>query len=573
MKKVTALLLSLIMLLNGCNVKDIVQEDNIQKTADQTDIIQEKIIEEYDTDPTENITEVSESESVDYIEYNEISIDRSYFNSEEYIQSLSYMTADDSDLHTYIKDSVYSELVEQLDCDDYFVSDVTVSYMPSWYYEDLEYNSKENIYFDYKASELNEVFQGTKYVFSLAENGQTIVQEMKELEDDTFDRIIKNIVIGSGVILINVTLAAAGGPLQLFFQTSAKEAAIYAASGAAIGAIAAAIVKGIETRNVEETLKASALVASEGFKWGAIVGATGADIKDMLSLYSDITHGKGLSLNEAAFIQNDTGWPVELIKHIADIDEYKLLKEAGIKTTMINGSLALITDLALNYKVLQPDGTELTNLQLMLSGRAPVDPVTKKAYEIFNLSTKSESEKLLAILPEHLWEDLSVFNDIIKNVYSINKMSETKSLFWLGLGKTITGIIENIDYLLNTIPTYDKYTYGSGASPEEIKEAESKLQLSFSEEYKDYLLKYSCAVIDHKYITGITSVEYLDVIDNTITEKQRCNKVPADMYVIERLSIDNIVLWQDQTGAVYQTAGDSEPVKIYDSLSDYIRLG
>lgn len=45
-----------------------------------------------------------------------------------------------------------------------------------------------------------------------------------------------------------------------------------------------AIVTGIETKNVEETLKAAALAGSESFKWGAIVGVVSGGVSETVSL-------------------------------------------------------------------------------------------------------------------------------------------------------------------------------------------------------------------------------------------------------------------------------------------------
>ena len=70
--------------------------------------------------------------------------------------------------------------------------------------------------------------------------------------------------------------------------TGASEAevmtATFALSSGVISTVGAAIVTGIETKNVEETLKAAALAGSESFKWGAIVGVVTGGVSETVSL-------------------------------------------------------------------------------------------------------------------------------------------------------------------------------------------------------------------------------------------------------------------------------------------------
>ena len=137
---------------------------------------------------------------------------------------------DDTALATYLEDSVYSELVSELNSADYFVENVSALYVSKEYLEEIDYNSQENIYFGFKLSELDEVFQGTRYVFTLGDDGSTTVREFQKY-DDTYDRVIRNVIIGSGVILLCVTVSAVTGGLgapavSLIFAASAKTGAV-----------------------------------------------------------------------------------------------------------------------------------------------------------------------------------------------------------------------------------------------------------------------------------------------------------------------------------------------------------
>ena len=93
---------------------------------------------------------------------------------------------DDSALLTYMEDSIYTNLIIELDNEMYFVENVSAVYISKEYLEEVAYNSQENIYFGYTLSELDAYFQGTRYVFTLGDDGQTIVTEFQEY-DDTYE--------------------------------------------------------------------------------------------------------------------------------------------------------------------------------------------------------------------------------------------------------------------------------------------------------------------------------------------------------------------------------------------------
>lgn len=111
---------------------------------------------------------------------------------------------------------------------------------------------------------------------------------------------------------------------------------------------------------------------------------------------------------------------------------------------------------------------------------------------------------------------------------------------------------------------------GKGSSPSTITDIENELGLSFAEDYKQYLLVYGIAAFDGIELTGITSVQRVNV--RSVTEKNRelCS-VPGNFYVIEEAGIDGIVIWQDSNGSVYKTfPGCEKPIPIYKSFAEYI---
>ena len=178
----------------------------------------------------------------------------------------------------YTEDQVYSELSYQLGNEDYIIENVKAIYVSQEYIDELAFNFQANIFFGYTLEDLEDEFKNTGFVFTLGENGTTVVQPISDY-DDTYDKVIRNIAIGTGVILVCVTVTAvtAGAGLvttSMIFAAAAKSGSTAALAGMALGGIAAGVVKGYETGDIEQALKAAAVGGSESFKWGAISGAT-----------------------------------------------------------------------------------------------------------------------------------------------------------------------------------------------------------------------------------------------------------------------------------------------------------
>ncbi len=137
---------------------------------------------------------------------------------------------DDPDLLYYVENTVYSDLIDQLDGTEYFVENVSATYISKEYLEEVAYNSQANIYFGYTLEELEDVFQGTKYVFTLGDDGTTTVQAFEDY-DDTYDQVVRNLVVGTGVILVCVTVSVVSGgvgapAVSMIFAASAKTGSV-----------------------------------------------------------------------------------------------------------------------------------------------------------------------------------------------------------------------------------------------------------------------------------------------------------------------------------------------------------
>lgn len=301
----------------------------------------------------------------------------------------------DVNLLPYLEDSIYSELVTALNSEDYFVENVNAIYISKEYLEEVAYNSQENIYFGYTLSELDSYFQGTRYVFTLGDDGQTVVTEFQKY-DDTYDQILKNVAIGTGVILVCVTVSivtygAGAAAVSMIFAASAKTGTIMALSSGVFSGVSAGVVKGIETGDLNESMKAAALAGSEGFKWGAISGTIAGGAGEAIALKGATLNG--LTMNEAALIQRESKLPLEFIKNFHSMDEYTVLKNAGLTLSKVNGRMALTQNIDWDFIGDIEDGR--TNAQRVIDGLAPLDQLGKP-YELHHIGQMSDSP--LAIL-------------------------------------------------------------------------------------------------------------------------------------------------------------------------------
>ena len=91
----------------------------------------------------------------------------------------------------------------------------------------------------------------------------------------------------------------------------------------------------------------------------------------------------------------------------------------------------------LNFKSKLPDGTEITNLQRMLKGYAPIDPTTNKALQLHHIGQKAEST--LAVLTESQHQGNSQILNIAGKSSEIDRaaFAKTKKDFWKAAGKLL----------------------------------------------------------------------------------------------------------------------------------------
>lgn len=118
-----------------------------------------------------------------------------------------------------------------------------------------------------------------------------------------------------------------------------------------------------------------------------------------------------------------------------------------------------------------------------------------------------------------------------------------------------------------------EYYHGlTEATEAQISAAQEKLGLKFSDDYKEYISAVGVATFAGHELTGICASPYLNVIDVTEKNRKIFLNVPSFWYVLEEINLDQIVIWQDATGAIFKACPDDVPVQIAGGIAEYINL-
>lgn len=109
------------------------------------------------------------------------------------------------------------------------------------------------------------------------------------------------------------------------------------------------------------------------------------------------------------------------------------------------------------------------------------------------------------------------------------------------------------------------------ATDKDIRSIELDLHVYLSDEYKEYLKNFGAVLADNVELTGFAKSECRNVVKVTTAEwEKNPGTKEKKMYVIENVGIDGIIIWQDQSGAIYETHPDAAAEKIADSMADYL---
>lgn len=258
MKRIIAAVLAFALFLSGCSQASPTQPETA--TVSNSDAVPLHVTKNAETESSSTATTFPGETSSEISAVEHIFSD---FADPQFLQ--------------YVNDCVYAGLVDQFDSENYVIEGVESVYISQEYLDEVAYNSKANIFFGYTLEDIDKIYQGKAYVFTFGNDGTTAVQPFDDY-DDTYEHVIKNVAVGTGVILVCVTVSIATGgaglsPVSMVLAASAKTATAMALSSGTIGSLSAGIIEGIQSQNFDSAIKSAALAGSEGFKWGAISGA------------------------------------------------------------------------------------------------------------------------------------------------------------------------------------------------------------------------------------------------------------------------------------------------------------
>ncbi len=214
------------------------------------------------------------------------------------IDDLTYNNLGDEKFHEYLIETLYANLEGNFDNEDYTVEQISTVYLSKEYLEEISYNSKSNIYFGFTQEELDKIFSGKKYEFTVGADNQTIVEEFKIAEDNYY-KMIKNVLIGTGVILVFVTVSTVtGGTIGELFAFGALTGTTFALTGGSSSFIISTLINYYKSGDIKAALEKGKLDASESFKWGAIIGSITGTAQATINYFKNAKYLKSLNFQE-----------------------------------------------------------------------------------------------------------------------------------------------------------------------------------------------------------------------------------------------------------------------------------
>lgn len=125
--------------------------------------------------------------------------------------------------------------------------------------------------------------------------------------------------------------------------------------------------------------------------------------------------------------------------------------------------------------------------------------------------------------------------------------------------KNITNELKKISDLFST----------KGASNDQIVEAQNKLSLEFSSDYIEYLREFGLVTFYGVEWQGLNGPDYLNVVKSTLEARETYSDFPVNMYILENLGFDGLLILVDTKGSVYEWQY-GKCKKIYSSIIEYL---
>ena len=124
-----------------------------------------------------------------------------------------------------------------------------------------------------------------------------------------------------------------------------------------------------------------------------------------------------------------------------------------------------------------------------------------------------------------------------------------------------------IKNVTNELKKISDLVYTKGASNEQIVEAENKLLLEFPADFIEYLKGF--VTFYGVEWQGLNGPDYLNVVTSTLDARETYPDFPVNMFILEDLGFDGLLILVDTKGSVYEWQYGSCK-KIYPSIVEYL---
>ena len=123
--------------------------------------------------------------------------------------------------------------------------------------------------------------------------------------------------------------------------------------------------------------------------------------------------------------------------------------------------------------------------------------------------------------------------------------------------------------IVEKIRKIDGLYHAKGCSLQQVNEAQSKLNITFPEEYIDYVREFVVVSFYGTEWTGLNVEGDLNVVEVTEQERSLNDRFPKECFVLENLGIDGVLIICNEKGQVF-SIHFNEVKKICNSVSEYL---
>ena len=102
-----------------------------------------------------------------------------------------------------------------------------------------------------------------------------------------------------------------------------------------------------------------------------------------------------------------------------------------------------------------------------------------------------------------------------------------------------------------------------------INEAQEKLNIKFPEEIIEYISEFGVLSYRSNEINGLGTNSYLNIVNATIDARNTFTKFPNELFVIQDIGINDLLILSDSFNKIYEWNGDSYKL-IFNSFYDFL---